>query len=341
MLKQRKSIVGLDIGSSSIKAIELTQDKYDFIITAFAQVDVPGEQAVRDALSDLFKSGRFHTRRVAAAVSGKSVVFRFINMVKMSDEDLANAIRFEADKYIPFDVDEVQLDIQKLLEIGGAEGAQEEVKVLLVAAKKSLVEDQAQMLGDLGLQPVSIGVDSFALGNAYELNDMVSPGLQESEHTVALIDVGAVKSCINIMRNNVTYFAREVAMGGQDLTNAITRRFGLEQYEAEALKREPQEQLAEVQDAVSNVLDDLGNEINLSFDFFENQFDGEVQEVRLSGGSVLLPFLEESLEKIFEKKTRVWNPIEGLKVKSDNVDVDALNRSAPQLAVAVGLAAMG
>src|SRR5262245_62696698 len=124
MLKQRKSIVGLDIGSSSIKAIELTQDKYDYIITAFAQVDVPGEQAVRDALSDLFKSGRFHTRRVAAAVSGKSVVFRFINMVKMSDEDLANAIRFEADKYIPFDVDEVQLDIQKLLEIGGAEGAQ-------------------------------------------------------------------------------------------------------------------------------------------------------------------------------------------------------------------------
>jgi type IV pilus assembly protein PilM len=258
----------------------------------------------------------------------------------MSDENLTNAIKFEADKYIPFDVDEVQLDTQKLMDLSGSdEAGQDEMKVLLVAAKKTIVEDQATMLTELGLTPVNIGVDSFALGNAYELNDIVSPGLQESDHTVALVDIGFAKSSINILRNNVTFFAREVPMGGQDLTNAITRRFGLEPFEAEALKRDPQEQIVEVQDAVSATLDDLGNEINLSFDFFENQFEGEVQEVYLSGGSALLPFLEESLEKIFEKRTRVWNPIEGLKVKSDNVDIDALNQSAPQLAVAVGLAA--
>ena len=337
MLKQRKSIVGLDVGSSSIKALEITQDKYDFIVTAYGQIDIPGEAARRDAISDLFRSGGFHTKRVATAVSGKSVIFRFINMVKMSDDDLANAIRFEADKYIPFDIDEVQIDVQKLADLGGEEGS-EEVKVLLVAAKKSVIEDQATLLTEIGLQPASIGVDSFAIGNAYELNDMVSPGLKESDQTVALIDIGATKSCINILRNNVTFFAREVPMGGQDFMTAITRRFGLESFEAEALK-DPQDQMMDLQDAVSNVIDDLGNEINLSFDFFENQFDGEVQEVYLSGGSVMLPFLEESLEKIFEKKTRVWNPIEGLKVKSDNVDVDALNQSAQQLAVAVGLAA--
>ena len=339
MLKQRKSIVGLDIGASSIKALEITQDKYDYIITAYGQIDIPGEQARHDAISDLFRSGGFHTKRVATAVSGKSVIFRFIDMVKMSDDDLANAIKFEADKYIPFEVDDVQIDVQRLMDVSPEEGGQEECKVLLVAAKNSLIEDQSNMLTELGLQPVSIGVDSFAIGNAYELNDLVSPGLNESEHTVALIDIGANKSCINIMRNNITYFAREVPMGGQDLTNAITRRFGLEPFEAEALKRDPQDQLHDVQDAVTQVLDDLGNEINLSFDFFENQFDGEVQEVFLSGGSVLLPFLEESMEKLFEKKTRVWNPIEGLKVKSDNVDIDSLNQSAPQLAVSVGLAA--
>jgi Tfp pilus assembly PilM family ATPase len=128
-------------------------------------------------------------------------------------------------------------------------------------------------------------------------------------------------------------------MGGADLTNAITRRFGLEPFEAEALKRDPQDQILEVQDAVSHVMDDLGNEVNLSFDFFENQFEGEVEDVLLSGGSVLLPFLEECLEKIFEKKTRAWNPIDGLKVKSDNVDIDQLHQAAPQLAVALGLAA--
>ncbi|MCA8955473.1 MAG: type IV pilus assembly protein PilM [Planctomycetes bacterium] len=339
MLKQRKSIIGLDIGSSCIKAVEITQEKFDYIITAHAQIDIPGEQARQDAISDLFSSGGFRTKRVSSAVSGKSVIFRYINMASMPDDNIRAAIRLDADKYIPFEVDEVQLDTQKLMDIPVVEGSPSEMKVLLVAAKNSLVEDQAQMLIDLGLQPVSIGVDSFALGNAYELCDMVSPGIQESDRTIALLDIGSAKSSINIIRNSVTCFAREVTMGGHDLTNAITRRFGLEPYEAEALKRDPQEQLMDVQDAVSHVLDDLGNEVNLSFDFFENQFEGEVDEVYLSGGSVMLPFLEESLEKIFEKKTRVWNPIEGLKVKSDNVNIDALQQAAPQLAVALGLAA--
>ncbi|MBK8101152.1 MAG: pilus assembly protein PilM [Planctomycetes bacterium] len=203
------------------------------------------------------------------------------------------------------------------------------MKVLLVAAKKTVVEDHARQLIDLGLQPVSVGVDGFALGNAFELSEMVNPGIQEAERTVALIDIGGCKSRINILRDNVSCFAREVPMGGQDLTNAIMRRFGMEQTQAEALKREPGDQAGVVQEAVAQVLEDLGNEINLSFDFFENQFDGEVQDVLLSGGSVLLPFLEERLEKIFEKRTKTWNPIEGLKVKADNVDVEALNQLAP------------
>lgn len=338
MLKQRKSIVGLDIGTTSLKAIELTHDRYDFVITGYAQIDVPSEQVRQDALADLFKMGRFRTRRVATAVSGKNVVFRYINMVDMPDDKLQGAVRFEADKYIPFDVNDVELDAQKLATIPG-EAGKDEMRVLLVAAKKSVVEEQAHLLVDMGLQPVSVGVDSFAIGNAYQLCDMVSPGLQDEQRTVALIDIGACKSSINILRNNVTCFAREVPMGGQDLSHAIMRRFGLELPAAEAMKRESGEHATELQEALSQVLDDLGNEINLSFDFFENQFDGEVQDVLLSGGSVLLPFLEESLEKIFEKRTRVWNPVEGLKVKSDNVDVEALNQRAPQLAVAIGLAA--
>ncbi|GAB4153181.1 MAG: type IV pilus assembly protein PilM [Planctomycetota bacterium] len=338
MLRHRKSVVGLDVGTASIKAVEIAQDKYDYVITGYAQVDVPSEQARQDAIAEIFRIGKFKTRRVAAAVSGKNVIFRYVNMVDLPEEKVLNAVRFEADKYIPFEVDDVEIDAQKLLTVSnGAEKA--EMKVLLVAAKKSVVEDQARMLIELGLQPVGLAVDSFALGNAFELSDTISPGIQDDERTVALVDIGATKSCINILRNNITYFAREVPMGGMDLTNAITRRFGFEQSQAEALKRDPGDQQGEVQEAVGQVLDDLGNEINLSFDFFENQFDGEVQDVYLSGGSVLLPFLEETMEKIFEKRTRVWNPIEGLKVRSDHVDVEAMNQCAPQLAVAIGLAA--
>jgi len=184
---------------------------------------------------------------------------------------------------------------------------------------------------------VAVGVDGFALGNAWELGDMVNPGIQDPGRTVALIDIGATKASINILRDNVSCFAREVPMGGQDLTNAIARRLGVEPGQAETLKRDAGDQLAVVQDACSQVLEDMGNEINLSFDFFENQFDGTVQEVRLTGGTALLPFLEESFERIFEKRTKTWNPVEGL--KTDGVDVDQLNLQAPQLAIALGLAA--
>ena len=338
MLKQRKSIVGLDIGTSCIKAVELTRDKYDYVITGYAQIDVTNEAARQDAIAELMRAAKFRSKRIATAVSGKNVVFRYIGMPEMAEDKLLSAVRLEAEKYIPFDVNDVELDAQKLA-MGKDASGKPEMKVVLVAAKKAVVADHARLLTELGLQPVIVGVDGFALGNAWELGDMVNPGIQEPGRTVALIDVGATKASINILRDNVSCFAREVPMGGQDLTNAIARRLGIEPAQAEALKRDPGDQMLVVQEACGQVLDDLGNEVNLSFDFFENQFDGEVQEVRLTGGTALLPFLEESFEKIFEKRTKTWNPIEGLKVKADSVDVEALNQLAPQLAVAIGLAA--
>ncbi len=108
MLKQRKSIVGLDIGTSCVKAVEITQDKYDYVITGYAQVEVPDEQSRQDAVAELFRVGKFCTRRVASAVSGKNVIFRYINMVDVPGDKLQQAVRFEADKYIPFDVSEVE-----------------------------------------------------------------------------------------------------------------------------------------------------------------------------------------------------------------------------------------
>ena len=338
MLKQRKSIVGLDIGTSCIKAIELTREKYDHVITGYAQIDVHQDCSRADAIAELMAAANFRTKRVATAVSGKNVVFRYITMPQMSDDKLLEEVRLEADKYIPFDVQDVELEAQKLDVLSGGDGG-EQVQVLLVAAKKEIVSDHGRMLTELGLQPVSVGVDGFALGNAWELGDLANPGLQEPGRTVALVDIGATKTSINIIRDNITCFAREVPIGGHDLTNAIVRRLGVDQAHAEDLKRDPGEQLSVVQEAIGQTLEDLGSEVNLSFDFFENQFDGVVQEVWLTGGSSLLPMLEESFEKIFEKRTKTWNPIEGLKVKADNVDVEALNQLSPQLAVAVGLAA--
>ena len=308
------------------------------MITGYAQIDVHQDSSREDAIAELMAAANFRTKRVATAVSGKNVVFRYITMPQMSDDKLLEEVRLEADKYIPFDVQDVELEAQKLDVLSGGDGG-EQVQVLLVAAKKEIVSDHGRMLTELGLQPVSVGVDGFALGNAWELGDLVNPGLQEPGRTVALVDIGATKTSINIIRDNITCFAREVPIGGHELTNAIVRRLGVDPAHAEDLKRDPGDQLSVVQEAIGQTLEDLGSEVNLSFDFFENQFDGDVQEVWLTGGSSLLPMLEESFEKIFEKRTKTWNPIEGLKVKADNVDVETLNQLSPQLAVAVGLAA--
>src|SRR5436190_2030479 len=189
MLKQRKSIVGLDIGSSCIKAVELTREKYDHVITGYAQVDVQGEAARQEAIAELMRVAKFRSKRIATAVSGKNVVFRYIGMPEMPEDKLVQAVRQEADKYIPFDVNDVELDAQKL-SISTDSSGKTEMKVLLVAAKKTVVADHSRMLTDLGLQPVAVGVDGFALGNAWSLGDLVNPGIQEPGRTVALIDIG-------------------------------------------------------------------------------------------------------------------------------------------------------
>ncbi len=339
MFRKSRSILGLDIGSHSVKAIELAQEGERFVINSYGQLDVKSEETQRDVVREIVSSYRIRTRRVVTAVSGRSVIVRYVSMLKMSEEDLQNAIKFEADKYIPFEVEEVVLDCQRLEDEGLApsESGEQEMKVLLVAVKRSLIEDHVGLIQQSGLIPTIIDIDAFALGNAFEFRDLMSPRMEEKEKVVALIDIGANKSNINIKRGRVSYFTREIYLAGNDFTDAISKRLGLETHEAEMLKKDPGDRIGELMEAVAPTLEDLGNEIHLSFDYFENQFDAEVEEVFLSGGGAKFPQLEETFTRIFDRKTSLWDPTENLDV-SNQVDVDALKDNAPQLAIAVGLA---
>ena len=232
------------------------------------------------------------------------------------------------------------LDAQRLDEGPAGKGGlnENEMRVLLVAVKRSLIEDHVQLIQSIGLQPEIIDVDAFALGNAYELRSSLSPGMEDDDRVVALIDAGANKTNINVLRGGSSYFTREIYLGGDDFTSAISKRMGCEVHQAEMLKRDPGENQEALRDAVLPSIDDLGNEIHLSFDYFENQFDRPVDDVLLSGGGAMLKLVEETFEKIFEKRTRYWDPTENLRIDSGSVDVDALKSNASQLAVAVGLA---
>src|SRR5262245_35162969 len=334
-LNRHQNILGLDLGTDSIKAVEGVRDGEDILITGYGQIDVPSPEARADALRDLLRHCGFRSRRVATAVSGRSVIVRFLNMVDMPTENLKNAIRYEADKYIPFDLEDVVLDFHRLEEAAGV--GKNEMKVLLVAVKREVIQEQVRLLTAAGLQPQVVDVDAFALGNSFIMARR-RDGTGANGRISALVDIGSSKTSINILRGEDSFFAREVYMGGADFSSAIAKRFGIEPYEAEQLKRNPGEREQEVQDAVQGAIEELGNEVDLSFDFFENQSDARVEEVFLSGGGSCLPGLDSALERIFERKTSGWDPSAGVVVREDSVDVELMKENAPSLAVAVGLA---
>jgi type IV pilus assembly protein PilM len=338
-MAKKKILLGLDIGSSTVKAVELTDAGGIFYITGFAQKPLESKETLTETLSALVEEGGFKSKRVATAVSGRSVIVRYVNMMKMADEELRSAIRYEADKYIPFEVEDVILDCQRLEEAKERGMGENEMKVLLVAVKKSVIEERVAALVGAGLRPVVIDVDCFALGNAFELKTLNSPRFAGVEKLDALVDIGASKTNINIMKKQVSYFTREVYIGGNDFTDAISHRLSLDLHEAEVVKVNPTGRESDIEEATQQSVEDLANEVHLSFDYYENQFDEEVDEVFLSGGGAKLLGLSQIFERAFGKKVSIWDPVEDFEVGSDKVDANALHENASRLAIAVGLAA--
>mgnify|MGYP002623824256 FL=1 len=340
MLRRRiKSLIGLDIGSRAIKAVELTREGHGFVMTGYGQTEVLSEEQRPDAILEVLRDNSFHTKRVVTAVYGKSVIVRYLSMTRMPEEDLRNAIRYEADKYIPFDVEDVVMDSQPLPDDHLMEAAENEMRVLLVAVKRALIDDHVSLLNGLGLQPTVIDVDSFAVGNAFELARGGAFYEEDADRAIALLDIGANKTNINIFYGGTSYFTREIYLAGDDFTHAISKRLSLELDGAEQRKREPGEHPEEVMEAVMPSFDDLANEILLSFDYFENQFDREVEEVYLSGGGARMQGIEEALERTLNRPTHRWDPTDGIEIHEGTVDGDRVRSNAGQLAVAVGLAA--
>ena len=343
MFRKTKSILGLDLGSQSIKAVEISLDGTEPVITGFACTEIAPGTDREEALAELLVEGHFRTRGVVTSVAGQSVVVRYITMVEMSDSELRQAIRFESDKYLPFDADEIVLDCQRLRRRprAGGEAGSDQMSVVLAACRTSVIDQQMEDVVRHGLTPRAVDVEVFALANAWELVSLPELDLEdeEEERVLALVDVGASRTQINVLAGSETCFSREIGIGGSDMTQAVARRLGVDVVEAEAVKRRPEDREAEVARAIGPVLEDLVSELSLSLDYVENREGLHVDEVLLSGGAVHAPGLVSFVEQGTGRPARTWNPIGGLRVVSDRVDLDALEESAPSLAVAIGLAA--
>jgi type IV pilus assembly protein PilM len=211
--------------------------------------------------------------------------------------------------------------------------------VVLAACRKAVIHEQLKEVTGRGLTPIAVDIDVFALANAWELCG--SPGGDPEalrEQTLALVDIGATRTSINVLSRGETCFSREIGIGGSDMTQAVARRLGIEVFEAEGLKRDPQEKEAELTRAISPVFEDLVSELSLSLDYVENREGVEVEEVLLSGGGCRAPGALAFVEQSTGRTARTWNPLDGLRVATDRVNVEELEACASSLAIAIGLA---
>jgi len=341
-----KSIVGLDIGSSCVKAVECAVKSKGIELVKVGVAKLPPEAivqgaflnsgAVVSAIQEAIASAGIKSKLVATAVSGHSVIVKKISLPAMSREELDESIRWEAEQYIPFDINEVNLDFQ-IVEGSETEG---QMDVLLVAAKKDLIDDYTQVITDAGLQPAVIDVAAFAVENAFHANYESS-----SDEVVALVNIGSQVVNINIVSRGAPAFTRDISTGGNAYTEEIQKALSVSWEEAERMKiggsrhEESQEVVPqEVEDSIRQVTDTVLGEISRSLDFFAaTAAESRISRVLLSGGGSQV----SGLEAAFQGKTNL--PVERLDpfariVAAGSLDARMLEEIGPGLAVATGLA---
>lgn len=334
--------VALDIGSTFIKLVQLKGTNKNYQLVKFGMVPLPPEVIVEGAVMDagrvvesikeLLAAQKVSSKDAVISVSGSSVIIKRVSVADMTDEELAESIKWEAEQYIPFSIDDVNVDFQKL----GAGANEGQADVLLVAVKKDKINDYLNLVKEAGLEPVVMDVDAFALANMYELNYDVEAG------TTALLNIGASVMNINILKDGMSIFTRDITVGGNRYTEALQRDFGLTYEDAEKVKRGEEvegadkEQIAAV---MLTVTDDIVFETQRSFEFFMSTTgSGKVSRVMVSGGCARIGNFISTLSERLEIPVEVINPFKNIRIDPKRFDTALIEESAPLCAVAVGIA---
>lgn len=354
-----KELVGIDIGTHSIKLVELKGTPARWSLAKYAISEIssgsteelsPEERktVVTSALRSILSRARISTKKVATSVSGNAVIVRYVKFPRMSPSDLGKTILFEAEPYIPFDIREVNISTHILGDV--MEDGQPKMETVLVGAKKELLQERMEIIEDAGLKPLIIDVDAFALENAYEITRD-----KERIETVMLLNLGATASNINILENGVSKIVRDIFIAGNSFTRAIQRNLQLEYSEAENLKKEygltltgAEEELEsiaakdETKVQVSTILmpliRELVGEVRRSIDYYQAQTGGEksMDRIMLSGGSSRLKNLDRFLNDELGLSVEINDPFRGIDTtRTPGTDWLEL---APLFVVAVGLA---
>ena len=341
-----KNLLGVDIGSSSIKICQLKQSRTGLALHrvgfahlppgAVADGKVHDTEVVTQALNSALKQSGIRQREAALSVSGQIVIIRKITIPLMSRAALAEHIDWEAANNIPFDLEEVHVDYQVLRRRPEVD----KMDLLLVAAKRDDIDSYANLARRAKLKPLVFDIDAFTVQNLFELTHGLPPG-----QTVALINAGASTSTLNIISGGVSAFTREIASGGNVITEEIQKSLGISPEQANAYKcggdphGKPGMVPKVVGDIVSQVCDSIASEIQRSVDFFmATAGEGEIAHIMLTGGTANLPALAEAIQRRSRVAVRVWGPLQGVTVIPRSINPNLLQYHGAQMAVALGLA---
>lgn len=342
-MREGNHLVGVDIGTTGIKVCQLKTGKKGLELVRFgheplgSQVIVDGQvmdsKAVTELIQKIFKQHKIRQKEVAVSVSGQAAIIRKISVPLMTNAELSEQIQWEAEQHIPFDIKDVQVDYQVL-----ARHADEgQMEVLLVAAKRDQIEDYAQLVRAAKLRPIICDIDAFSIQNLFE----TTRGLHPTQ-TFAIVNVGATLSSLNIIAAGVSAFTREIANGGNAVSEEIQRTMGVGFEQAEAYKcgASPDGIVPDqVMQIVEGSCDSIAAEIQRSLDFFmATSGDSGIARIYVTGGTANLPALAQAVEQRSRIAVETWVPTEGLAAISKEVDQDLLRRSGLQLSVPLGLA---
>ncbi len=343
--KKRPPLLGIDISSTAVKLLELSHSGGKFKVESYAVEPLPQNsvvekniadvEAVSDSLKKAIKRSRTRVRNAAVAVSGSSVITKVITMsADMSDSEMESQIELEADQYIPYPLEEVNLDFEV---IGHVEDNPELVQVLLAACRSENVDMRVEALEDSNLDAQIVDVEAYALENAFGLIAAQLPN-EGRDQTVAVVDVGATMTTLNVLHDQQIIYTREQVFGGKQLTEEIMRRYGLSYEEASMAKRQgglPDNYIPEVLDPFKEA---MAQQVSRSLQFF---FAGGqhnyVDHIVLAGGSASIPGIEELIEQSSETVTSIANPFSNMSLSS-RIKPQTLENDAPALMIACGLA---
>lgn len=341
MFLSKKDLVGLDIGSNTVKLIELKSSKNGYQLKNVGEALLPHHSivnkiiekhdAVADAISSLFADLRVRTKNVAISISGNSVIIKKVSLPKMSDKELRESIPWELEQYIPQSIQEVNYDYQVI----PGETPEGNIDVLIVAAKKDVTNSYVSIVKDVGLNPVVVDVDVFALENMYEIN------YPDSEGLVALVNIGASVTNINVLNDGVSIFTRDITTGGNQFTDWIINDLGVDYIEAERMKSAVYEEgmPADLERLVHNFNDLICGEIKRTLDFFSSTlWTSKVGNILIGGGSSKVPGLKDLLADLTDASVDFMNPFRSITYDKNEFDPEYIDSIAPKMCVVMGLA---